>query len=374
MLSIRRFHLTFYRFFCKIMVYKGKWRLTASLGCCLALLCGGCRGTEPPSSAPSPTALQGVWLSYIELDEMLEGADPQSAADAIAAAMERCAEGGLNAVFFHLRAHGDAYYPSAVWPAATAAKAVMAEGFDPLATAVEEAHKRGIALHGWINPYRVGAAPAADGNCFQKDGTWYYDPAAPAARQSVLDGVREILDHYAVDGIHFDDYFYPPGMAAEGEAFESIPDGADVTLWRQTQVDALVSGTYSLCHQRGRLFGVSPAADTRRNRKVLYADVTRWMTEAGYIDYICPQLYVGFRHQTKPFDALLAEWASLPRREGVALYAGLALYKVGMTHDPYAGSGADEWSTDADIIPRQIEASKTVTDGYVLFRYGNLEI
>ena len=365
MLLIRCFYLTFFGFFCRIKVYKGKCRLWIAIGGCVALLCG-CHNPAVPTPDPvTDTTMRGVWLSYIELDALLDGAHPQ---EAITAAMERCANNEINTVFFHIRAHGDAYFPSALWPMAKS----VPDGFDPLAVAIDEAHKRGIALHGWINPYRIGANPATDGGCFEKEGVWYYDPADAAARQLLLDGVREILDNYAVDGIHFDDYFYPPGMAAEGEPFETIPDGTDVAAWRQTQVDTLVSGVYGLCHQRGRLFGVSPAANIEKNRTQLYANVARWMSEAGYIDYICPQLYVGFRHQTKPFDTLLDEWQSLPRRDGVALYVGLALYKVGLPHDPYAGSGADEWVTDPDIIPRQIEIAQNQADGYVLFRYGNL--
>jgi len=370
-LAIPRFLLTFYRFFCRIILYKGKWRRLLSLMGCTALLCG-CAAAQEPAPAPSPTppaVMQGVWLSYIELDEMLAYGDPQRAADAIAAAMATCADEGLNTVFFHVRAHGDAYYPSTVWPAAETAIA----GFDPLAVAVTEAHARGIALHAWVNPYRIGAAPTdADGVTFEKSGKWYYAPSDPAVRQSVLDGVREILDNYAVDGIHFDDYFYPAGMRAAGEPFEDVPAGTDVAAWRRTQVDALVSAVWGLCRQRGRVFGVSPAADAERNRNEAYADVTRWMTEAGYIDYICPQLYVGFRHQTKPFLSLLAQWTALPRREGVALYIGLALYKVGLENDPYAGTGGDEWAADADVIPRQIEAVREAADGYALFRLGNL--
>lgn len=367
------FLLTFFRFFCRIIMYRHRWRSVVAGICCAALLCG-CGAEEPslPTPAADDAPLRGVWLSYIELDAMLEGATPQEAAEAIAAAMDTCVRHGINAVFFHVRAHGDAYFPSTLWPAATAAEAVMAAGFDPLACAVEEAHRRGIALHGWINPYRIGTTRRAEGVTFEKGGTWYYAPSDPAARQSVLDGVREILRRYAVDGIHFDDYFYPAGMAAEGESFEDCPDGVSITQWRQTQVDMLISGVYSLCRQSGRLFGVSPAADVERNRTTAYADVTRWMTEAGYIDYICPQLYVGFRHESKPFLALLAAWHDLPRREGVRLYIGLALYKVGLTHDPYAGAGADEWATDGDVIPRQIEEAEKVADGIVLFRYGNI--
>lgn len=371
MLSIRCLLLTFDRFFCRIKSYKGEWRRFLAVICCGVLLCGGCRKASPtPTPTPAPSLvddgkMRGVWLSYIELDEMLKGAHPASA---IAAAMAVCEAEGLNTVFFHIRAHGDAYFPSAVWPAAK----TMTAGFDPLQCAVEEAHKRGLALHAWVNPYRIGEKPAEAALSFEKNGVWYYAPSDPAVRQSVLDGVREILTHYDVDGIHFDDYFYPAGMAKTGESFEDIPTGADVTLWRQTQVDTLVSSVYGLCHQYGKTFGVSPIADHRRSAAEAYADVTRWMTEAGYIDYICPQLYVGFRHGTKPFLPLLAEWVALPRRKGIKLYIGLALYKVGLKHDPYAGTGAAEWATDEDIIPRQIEAVEDVTDGYVLFRYGNL--
>ena len=312
-----------------------------------------------------------MWLSYIELDEMLSNASPITAETAIAEVMDTCAKNELNTVFFHVRAHGDAYFPSTAWPAAVTARSLIAEGFDPLACAVKEAHKRGISLHAWVNPYRIGGT-AATGDCFIKNGVWYYQPSSAQVRHNLLEGVREILDNYAVDGIHFDDYFYPAGMAQTAETFETIPDGIAVTQWRRTQIDALVSGVYGLCHQRGRLFGVSPAADIEKNRTQSYADVTRWMTEAGYIDYICPQLYVGFRHETKPFTALLAQWADLPRRQGVKFYVGLALYKVGLTHDPYAGAGAAEWAQDEDIIPRQIEQVQNTADGYVLFRYGNL--
>ena len=227
MLPFRRLLLTFRLFFCKIKRYKGYFCCFILLGC--LLLCGGCRRQQAPSPTPTPTppvtdeGLRGVWLSYIELDEMLMGDDP---ATAIAAAMDTCAVKGINTVFFHLRAHGDAYYPSAVWPIAHSVPA----GFDPLACAITEAHKRGIALHGWLNPYRLGDNPI-EGMSFAKNGVWYLDPSHSDARQSVLDGVREILTNYDVDGIHFDDYFYPAGMHPDGETFENIPDGADVTLW-----------------------------------------------------------------------------------------------------------------------------------------------
>lgn len=347
----------------------------------LAALTSCGRNTPPESSAlPDESAhlraeeLRGVWVSFLDLEPLLAGADPATAAARLDGMLDTCRQQGLNTVFFHVRSHSDAWYPSTVYPAAEAVSALLATGFDPLGYAIQAAHDRGLSLHAWINPYRIGDTPPPDTapTHFQKEDVWYYAPSDPAARRLVLDGVREILDAYPVDGIHFDDYFYPAGMAADGEAFEEIPAGGDVIAWRQTQVDTLVSAVWGLCHSRGRTFGVSPMAVIDRCRTEACADVTRWMAEPGYIDYICPQLYTGFTHETQPFDRLLAQWAALPRREGIALYVGLALYKAGLAEDTYAGSGRGEWAAHSDIIARQITALRQEADGFVLFRYEHL--
>ncbi len=376
MLPFHGLLLTFRGIFCTIKRYKGNFGRFLLIGCCAALLCSGCRRAKAPVPTPSPTtedtAMRGVWVSYIELNEMLAHGDTDAAKTAIVAVMNTCAANRINTIFWHLRAHGDAYFPSTAWPAAKAAKQVMAGGFDPLAYAIAEAHARGIRLHAWINPYRLGDTPAADAVCFQKDGTWYLAPHDPVAQRNIRDGVAEIVQRYDVDGVHFDDYFYPAGMNPAGEPFEPIPAQTDVTAWRQAHVDTLVSGIYRLCHRQGKTFGLSPAADIDRNHRVAYANVTRWMREPGYIDYICPQIYTGFQHQSHPFTTLLDAWTALPRRDDVALYVGLALYKVGLPHDPYAGTGRDEWATDPTILSRQMDLATDRTDGYVLFRYGNL--
>jgi len=377
--------LTFLRFLCRIKGYMRKScggsvprRLAAAL-LPLLLLQAGCRPAppdteQPPDSSIPAEELRGVWVSYLDLAPLLADADPATAARALDGVMDTVRDRGLNTVFFHVRSHSDALYPSAVYPAAEVAAPLLAAGFDPLGYAVEAAHQRGLTLHAWINPYRIGEAPPTGDapTHFQKGDTWYYAPSDPAARRLVLDGVREILDTYAVDGIHFDDYFYPAGMAPEGETFESVPVGGDITAWRQTQVDALISAVYGLSHSRGRPFGVSPMAAIERNRTEAYADVTRWMAQPGYIDYILPQLYTGFEHQTQPFTHLLDRWIALPRRDGVRLYGGLALYKAGLADDPYAGTGRGEWAEQDDIIARQVTALQERTDGFALFRYAQL--
>lgn len=356
-----------------------------------ALLASGCAATVPdpdiptdslpaadnPPAVSAPPAMRGVWLSFLDLEELLTDTDPATAARRLDEAMDACKQAGLNTVFFHARSHSDAWYRSAVFPAAAAAVSLLAEDFDPLQYAAEAAHKRGLALHGWVNPYRIGTDPAkavtAADTVFEKDGVYYYNPANPAVRALVLDGVREILTGYAVDGIHFDDYFYPEGMAAEGETFEEVPPDTDVIGWRQTQVDMLVSAVHGLCRRYNKTFGVSPSSSLEYCTTVSCANVPRWLTADGYVDYICPQLYVGFAHETRPFDRVLAEWLALPRRDGVALYGGLAFYKVGLAEDGYAGSGAAEWAEGSDILARQVQALRqSAADGFILFRYAQL--
>lgn len=348
-----------------------------------ALLLTSCRPTppqpqDPDTADPSSAAMQGVWLSFLDLQDLLADTTPATAAQQLDEALDTCATAGLNTVFFHVRSHSDAWYESAVFPAATAAAPLLTQGFDPLAYAVEAAHKQGLTLHAWVNPYRIGTDPSravvnGEDTLFEKDGIWYYNPAADGARESVIAGVREILQNYPVDGIHFDDYFYPDGMAAEGEPFEQIPIDTEATTYRQTQVDMLVSAVYGLCHRYGRVFGVSPVANLRRCTTGACADVARWMATAGYVDYICPQLYVGFSHESLPFEQTLQNWLALPRREGVTLYGGLALYKAGLTDDPHAGSGREEWAASCDILARQITCLRQQgADGFVLFRYRQL--
>ncbi len=349
----------------------------------IAVLCCGCKATAPlPDSSDIPPAIsstdsewRGVWVSYLDLDPLLQGADAATAMARLDAMLDTCRNSGMNTVFFHVRAYSDAYYPSAIFPPAASAAPLLEAGFDPLAYATEAAHARGLALHAWINPYRIGKDKnnAVCDAVFEWDGGWYYNPADPAARTAVIQGVREILTQYAVDGIHFDDYFYPTNMPAEAAAFETIPTGMTVSDWRRTQIDSLISAVHGLTGFHKRLFGISPTALPQSNRDRAYADTAMWLATEGYVDYLCPQLYYGFAHETNPFDEMLSLWTAMPQHPTVSLYIGLALYKSGTT-DAYAGSGRDEWQTHHDIISRQITALRAcdTVSGFVLFRYIHL--
>ncbi len=347
----------------------------------MLILLSGCADASPqpsPTPTPPPSSVdsewRAVWVSYLELDAMLAGADAATAAKRLDDVMEICRARGMNTVLFHVCAHSDTYYRSTVFPPASAAAALLADGFDPLAYAINAAHARGLTLHAWINPYRIGDTTdhAVTDAVFRHNGTYYYDPAADSVRRVVLNGVRELLT-YDIDGVHVDDYFYPAGMSADAAAFEDVPDSITVADWRRTQVNVLISAISGLTRRADKVFGVSPIGLPNKARDEHYADVATWMATDGYIDYICPQIYYGFTHERYPFDATLAAWRDLPRADGVKLYVGLALYKAGISDDTYAGSGRQEWARHDDIIARQIAAVRaTGADGFALFRYAHL--
>lgn len=105
-----------------------------------------------------------------------------------------------------------------------------------------------------------------------------------------------------------------------------------------------------------------------------YADVAKWMSKAGYIDYMCPQLYFGFEHQSSPFDKRVDYWMSLPRASGVKLYVGLAIYKCGIADDTWAGSGRNEWATHNDIMKRSVEYLRAKkVPGMIFYSYTYFE-
>ncbi len=326
--------------------------------------CGGQPLTDTLPDTPSAEeAVRAVWIPYMEVEDLLSNPDP---AAAIQACVRDCADRGINTLYFHVRANSDAYYPSSVY---TPTASTAAAGIDPLAVVLEEAHRLGLSLHAWVNPYRIGAdaARAKSEDIFTYDGRWYYVPTAESTHALIVSGVRELVERYDIDGVQFDDYFYPVGAveATVPAAFEQADYAAytaaggmlSVSDWRRAAVSRLVGAIYAVCHTRdGCVFGVSPAADVTKVREQMYADVPLWANTAGYVDYLCPQLYFGFQHQTAPFLQELDAWSSLPRREDVSLIAGLALYKTGLYDDTYAGSGKGEWASGGDILARQRRA------------------
>ena len=302
---------------------------------------------------------------------------------------------GLNTVLAQVRPFGDALYPSAIFPWSSVCTGPQGRspGFDPLAVLVEEAHARGLRLEAWLNPYRLALNDTVPG-AFSADslaaahpewvkqaaGGQYLDPSRPDVRDCIAAGVQEILDGYAVDGIHLDDYFYP----TTDEAFDAAEYAAadtDLSLedWRRDNVNALVRQLYQLVHAGGRTagavpLGISPQGNNDNNYAQQYSDAALWLSTPGYIDYAMPQVYWGYGYTTGSgstrfaFENITAEWLALPRAEGVALYFGLGAYRIGDGDGGNYDHAQDQWQTGHNLADMVTTLRGAGADGFGLYR------
>ena len=385
----------------------------AALFAALCLALAGCApGAAPGSSAPLPgpsadvqpsaaasakpagEEYRAVWISYLEW----QSADFSSEA-AFRAQMggwfDQYAAMGLNTVLAQVRPFGDALYPSAIFPWSCVCTGTQGRdpGFDPLAILVEEAHARGLRLEAWLNPYRLALNDTVPG-AFSADslaathpewvkqaaGGQYLDPSRPDVRDCIAAGVQEILDGYAVDGIHLDDYFYP----TTDEAFDAAEYAAadtDLSLedWRRDNVNALVRQLYQLVHAGGRTagavpLGISPQGNNDNNYAQQYSDAALWLSTPGYIDYAMPQVYWGYGYTTGSgstrfaFENITAEWLALPRAEGVALYFGLGAYRIGDGDGGNYDHAQDQWQTGHNLADMVTTLRGAGADGFGLYR------
>lgn len=325
---------------------------------------------------------RGLWVAATDINAILKDTDADSARAAIDKLMDDCIENRLNTVVFHVRVNSDAYYLSDIFPYANGARTLLESGFDVLGYAVEAAHARGLDIHAWANPYRIGSNKdnARCDDYFKYGSYYYYVPTSPAVQSLIVSGMQEIIDNYKVDGLQYDDYFYTEGTVPDDAParFEEnyadyLSEGGTLSVgdWRRDAVNQLMKKTFEVAHSRRNcVFGISPAYDVEKNYREKYADVLHWMKNAGYIDYILPQIYFGFENSTAPFAETTALWMSYERAPSVSLYVGLALYKTGMKKDDYAGAGVQEWYENSDILKREVLCTRqALTNGFCLFRH-----
>ncbi len=338
---------------------------------------------------PAREVIRSIWIPYMEVEELLVSKDPATCRAAINACLDDCVAKGANTVYFHVRANSDAYYDSDYFNPNAKTAALLSKGFDPLACAVELAHAKGLKIEAWVNPYRIGSdiSRAKADATFQYNNRYYYVPSDDAVQALVVNGVKELVNNYAIDGIQFDDYFYPEGCvsATEAASFEQADYTAYKTAggtlgisdWRRAEVNKLVAACFDACHSRyDCVFGISPGCNIDTNYNEMYADAATWANNPGYIDYLAPQLYVGFNHIYTPYDKVLKAWDDIPRLSSVSMVAGLALYKTGLLEDTWAGStGKYEWVNNSDILSRQVALTKTTGwDGIGLYSHQSFEI
>lgn len=341
------------------------------------------------------SAQKAVWVSFLEYDRIMSGHTEEEFTSALGECFDNIAAIGCNTVYFQVRAHGDAYYDSQLYPASSRLAGVIGGDipYDPLLIAVKAAHDRGLSIHAWVNPMRLmtdselqslsndillkqwyNDSSKRGRYIVQYDGRWYLNPAYSETTALICNGIREIVTGYDIDGIQIDDYFYPTTDSSfDSDAYKS--SGTELSLgdWRRSLITSMVKNIYKTVHSSNptAVFGISPQGNVENNYSQLYADTESWCKEAGCCDYICPQIYYGFENTALPFEETVAQWQSFTYQSGVCLIIGLAAYKSGI-EDNYAGSGKNEWINNTDVLARQTVCAEKYGAGYALFRYDSL--
>ena len=362
--------------------------------------------TVPPASVVPTDEVRAMWISYLEF-----GSNAKTEAEftsKVTTMFDKCVEYGMNTVIVQVRPFSDAMYPSSYFPWSKYVSGTMgtAPGYDPLQIMVAQAHARGLKIQAWLNPYRITSgstsvaalpdghpaktwresADASTNRCVLTfDGNLYYNPSKEEVKQLIINGVSEIVQNYEIDGIHFDDYFYPSlktGYASNFDSQEysqycsaSTATGTSpvgIVQWRRNNVNDLVQRVYSSIKaiKPACEFGISPAGnlDNLSSNSAYYVDVATWMANTGYVDYICPQIYWSFQNATCPYAKTVDRWAALKTNPNVKLYIGVAVYRAGTSIEA-------EWKNSSDVLKRQIEYGRSVSavNGFGFYRYDSFQ-
>ena len=337
---------------------------------------------------------RAIFISYIELQEYLKEKDIEEGENVIKEMVNNLYNDNFNMIILHVRPFSDAVYKSSIFPYSKVISKAEGEdpGYDVLEVFINEAHKKNMQLHAWVNPYRI--RNTTDISDISKDNPAYkyldtnnvkvienkgifYNPASDVVTELIIAGIKEIISNYNVDGIHFDDYFYPDDTIDLENYQEYIDNGGMLSLsdYRLNNTSNMIKKVYETIKKVNKniTFGISPEGNINNNYDSNYIDTKKILSEEGYIDYIMPQIYFGFSNELMPFMDVINMWNSLVKVKSVKLMPALAFYKAGIS-DTFAKSGEDEWICNNDIIKKQVLTSRNVSNysGYSLFRYSYL--
>ena len=329
--------------------------------------------------------------------------------NALAQKLDKLKSLGINTVFFQVKPDGTALWSSRILPWSDMLTGKIGEdpGYDPLQFMLDEAHKRGMKVHAWFNPYRVSVNTKPStvtelnrtltlhpASVFVLHRDWIrtasdrfvLDPGIPEARDWITSIVAEVVARYPVDGVQFDDYFYaetPGSTLNDSQTYKRYGQGfASKADWRRHNTQTLIEQVSHTIKQLNPNveFGVSPAgvwrnlshdpagSDTRGAAAYdeAYADTRRWVQQ-GLLDYIAPQLYWPFSRQAARYDVLAKWWAEVVKPTNTRLYIGIALYKVG---EP--SKNEPDWTIKGGVpeLKNQIDLNESVPqiNGTILFR------
>ena len=342
-----------------------------------------------------PRELRGVWVGTVfRLDfPSTTTLTVNQATTELQGIVDLTASSGLNAIFFQIRPESDAVYSSTLepWSRYLTGTQGTAPPYDPLAILIDLGHKKGIEIHAWMNPYRASATAANPtvashvtklypDAAITYNGQITMNPADTRVRDHVIAVVADVTTRYDIDGVVFDDYFYPYPTATpfpDDASYSAYTSGGGMLSksdWRRSNVNSLVSGVAAAI--RGAKswvrFGVAPFGIYRPGipagvtgtdaYEVLACDSVYWMNQ-GWVDYLAPQLYWTTGSAGQPFGTLIDWWASIAQ-PGRPVFASLALYKVGT---------APEWTTTEMETQVSLSRAEANAQGQTWYRYGFLK-
>ena len=286
---------------------------------------------------------------------------------------------GMNAVVVQIRPATDAFYPSPLEPWSEWLTGVQGQPpvpyYDPLQFMISETHKRKMEFHAWMNPYRavfnINNSSISATHITKIHPEWfvtygdkkYFDPGNKDVQKHVTAVVQDVVSRYAVDAIHFDDYFYPYRIQGkefpDQSSFARYAQGMNIDDWRRSNTDSIIVMLSRVIKQENKKcqFGISPFGVWRNadkdprgsntkagqtNYDDLYADILLWL-QKGWIDYVAPQLYWEIGHNLADYTTLIDWWSE--NTYGKNCYIGLGIYRAGSN---------TAWK-DKTQLPRQIQ-------------------
>lgn len=333
--------------------------------------------------------MKGLWVTYMELD--MSDTDRSYSAfknkfDTIVSDAIKC---GFNALIVQVRPFSDALYYSKYYPHSHILSGTQGKDpeYDALKYMCQKCHESGLQIHAWVNPFRISTnntpSKLSDDNPYVKDNSIgvktdtgiYINPAIKKARELIENGVKEIIENYDVDGIQFDDYFYPTkDKNFDSEEYNSYlkaqnGDAMKLSRWRKDNVNKLIKETYKSVHslKDNVMFGISPQGNIKNNDEI-YADVKTWCSQKEYIDYICPQLYYSLDNPALAYEDAIDSWKKIKKNNDLAIYSGLAGYKAGTDNDE------GTWEDFDDILQKEYKiAINKKYNGIMLYSYNSLK-
>ena len=349
---------------------------------------------HPPLDALPKRELRGVWIaSVVNIDwPSANNLTTAQQKQELIQQLDNHQRAGINAILLQIRPSADALYAKSREPWSRFLTGQPGQApkpfYDPLEFAIIEAHKRGMELHAWINPYRATfdlvAANTTPDHITRQKPHWFFtyggkklfNPGLPEVREYITGIVMDIVRNYDIDGIHFDDYFYPyPDRGKpipDAETFRKYPNGFhNVDDWRRNNVNLLIQKVSDSIHREKKYvkFGVSPFGiwDNKKNHPLgsassglsgyrqLYADALKWLKE-GWVDYINPQIYFPFGNPSAPYEVLTDWWSQ--HTYGRHLYIGHAAYR--------AQENREGWR-DRSQIPKQVRYARQHGQGSIYY-------